>query len=92
MSDSELLIKLEFLGLCPYGLRWRAVNTFTGHIWITYGTEEEVFEQARIQSAIWAQKKMEKDLKIKPKRGAAWRAVIGGETRAAGRKKAAAAR
>lgn len=92
MSDADLLIKLELISpLTALGSgRWRAVNTFTGHTWVTYGTEEEVFEQARLQSVIWAQKKYEKDNKIKPKRGAAWRAVIGGETRAAGRKKAAA--
>ena len=49
--------------------RWKVVNTLNGYQHVTYGTEEEVREQAKIQTEAWERKAAGN----KGQKGSAWR-------------------
>ena len=53
--------------------RWKVKNTKTGFEHVTYGSSEEVREQAEAQTEAWERKALSKG---KPQRGAAWRKTM----------------
>jgi hypothetical protein len=67
--------------------RWKVKNIITTFEHVTYGTEEEVREQAQLQTEAWERKTGPKG---KPQRGSAWRSTMGSEARARVAEKATA--
>ena len=61
--------------------RWKVLNTLTTIAHITYGTEAEVSEQARLQTVSWEQK-FDHNASVKGQRGSAWRRRANNEVRA----------
>jgi hypothetical protein len=52
--------------------RWQVTNTLTTYVHKTYGSEEEVTQQLKVQTGAW-QAKFQQINKNKGKAGAAWR-------------------